>query len=194
MSIAMSLLAILEDAPTYGLHLKKEFEARTGTMWPLNVGQVYGTLARFERDGLVRVLEEGPEGQKVYEITEAGSERLRSWFETPAQALPPARDETVLKLIMAVRQEVVSPQDVIQAERRSAVELLQELTVHKRGDSFDRDPGWAVLLDNLVFQTEARIRWLDDCEARLRRQTLSLALTETRRYSAADHKRSEVSR
>src|SRR5712692_10299795 len=142
MSVAMSLLAILEEAPTYGLRLKNEFEARTGTMWPLNVGQVYSTLGRLERDGLVRVLEERADGQKVYELTDAGLGRLRSWFATPTQMLPPARDELVLKLVMAVGHLGVNLQDVIQAERRGAVELLQELTVLKRG-SLEQDLGWA---------------------------------------------------
>ena len=77
MSIGMSLLAILHQAPAYGMQLKNEFETRTGGMWPLNVGQVYSTLARYERDGLVRVVQEGAEGQKVYELTEAGGERLQ---------------------------------------------------------------------------------------------------------------------
>ena len=170
MSIGMSLLAILQRAPAYGMHLKNEFEARTGAMWPLNVGQVYSTLSRYERDGLVRVVEEGAEGQKVYELTDAGGERLQSWFDTPTKTLPPARDELVLKLVMATGQVGVSSLDVIQAERRSAVELLQELTLLKRKEGPDNDIGWAFLLDSLVFQTEARVRWLDDCEARLRRQ------------------------
>jgi DNA-binding PadR family transcriptional regulator len=170
MSIGMSLLAILQEAPTYGLHIKNEFESRTGAMWPLNVGQVYGTLARYERDGLVRALQEGPEGQKIYEITDAGRERLRSWFEAPMQTLPPARDELVLKLIMALGLPGANPQDVIQAERRSAVELLQELTLLKRNQSSERELSWAVLLESLIFQTEARVRWLDDCETRLQRQ------------------------
>src|SRR5712692_6775529 len=173
MSIGMSLLAILEEAPTYGLRLKNEFEARTGTMWPLNVGQVYSTLGRLERDGLVRVLEHGSEAQKLYEITEAGLEQLRSWFDTPTQMLPPARDELVLKLVMAVGHEGVNLQDVIQAERRGAVELLQELTLLKRKGSLEKDLGWAFLLDSLIFQTEARVRWLDDSEARLHRHGAS---------------------
>ncbi len=169
MSVAMSLLAILEEAPTYGLRLKNEFEARTGTMWPLNVGQVYSTLARLERDGLVRVLEERADGQKLYELTDAGLGRLRSWFDTPTQMLPPARDELVLKLVMAVGHVGVNLQDVIQAERRGAVELLQELTLLKRKGSPQKDLGWAFVLDSLIFQTEARVRWLDDSEARHRR-------------------------
>src|SRR6266581_4918 len=152
MSVAMSLLAILEEAPTYGLHIKNEFEARTGSMWPLNVGQVYSTLGRLERDGLVRVLEQGSDAQKLYEITEAGLVRLRSWFDTPTQMLPPPRDELVLKLVMAVGHEAVNLQDVIQAERKGAVELLQELTLLKRKGSLKNDIGWAFLLDSLIFQ------------------------------------------
>ncbi len=172
MSVAMSLLAILEEAPTYGLRLKNEFEARTGAMWPLNVGQVYTTLGRLERDGLVRVLKQGPEAQKLYEVTEAGLERLRSWFDTPTRMLPPARDELVLKLVMAVDRAGLDLRDVIQAERRGAVELLQELTLLKRKGSTEpgKDLGWAFLLDSLIFQAEARVRWLDDSEARVQRQ------------------------
>src|SRR3954471_23719626 len=102
MSIAMSVLAILEEGPSYGLRLKNEFEDRTAKVWPLNVGQVYTTLRRLERDELVRAAEEGPEAQKLYEITASGLEALRSWFVIPTRMLPPARDELVLKLVMAV--------------------------------------------------------------------------------------------
>ncbi|HEY7281823.1 MAG TPA: PadR family transcriptional regulator [Actinomycetota bacterium] len=169
MSIAMSVLAILEEGPTYGLRLKNAFEDRTAQMWPLNVGQVYSTLRRLERDGLVHGLEEGPEARKRYEITPAGRDALRSWFDTPTRMLPPARDELVLKLVMAVDRDGVHLAEVIQAERRGAVETLQELTLMKRDGSADSDLGWALLLDSLIFQTEARVRWLDDSEARLAR-------------------------
>ena len=194
MSIRMSLLAILEEAPTYGLRLKNEFEARTGTMWPLNVGQVYGTLGRLERDGLVRVLEQGSDAQKVYQVTEAGRGRLHSWFDTPTQMLPPARDELVLKLVMAAGHEGVNLQDVIQAERRGAVELLQELTVLKRKGSLERDLGWAFLLDSLIFQTEARVRWLDDSEARLHRHGSAPVPDEPIRQATTDEETSGVPR
>jgi DNA-binding PadR family transcriptional regulator len=194
MSIAMSLLAILEEGPTYGLRLKNQFETRTGTMWPLNVGQVYTTLGRLERDGLVRVLEEGSDAQKLYEVTEAGLGRLRSWFDTPTRMLPPARDELVLKLVMAVGHEGVKLQDVIQAERRGAVELLQELTLLKRKGSLDKDLGWAFLLDSLIFQTEARVRWLDDSEARLHRHEASSVTHQPSREATTAQEPSGVQR
>ena len=53
MSVKQALLALLEQGPMYGYQLRSEFEERTGATWPLNVGQVYTTLARLERDRLV---------------------------------------------------------------------------------------------------------------------------------------------
>ena len=77
MSIRHALLALLSEGPKYGLQLRQEFEARTGEVWPLNVGQVYTTLQRLERDGLVESddsAEEGP--QKGFHITDEGEAEL----------------------------------------------------------------------------------------------------------------------
>ena len=173
----MSLLAILDGGPSYGLQLRNEFEARTGGVWPLNVGQVYTTLDRLDRDGLVKQLAEpGPEGQKIYKITPAGRRRLKGWFTGPIPPGAPSRDELVLKLIMAASRGTPAAADVIQAERRAAIELLQEYTQLKRNGRSDTELGWLFLLDSLIFQTEARVRWLDACEARL-----------ARAVSASDH-------
>src|SRR5271169_1624074 len=84
MSVPHALLALLSEGPKYGLQLREEFEARTGEVWPLNVGQVYTTLQRLERDGLVESdgsADEGP--QKSYKITEAGDAELADWLRTP---------------------------------------------------------------------------------------------------------------
>ena len=194
MSVGMSVLAILDEGRSYGLRVRNEFEARTGGVWPLNVGQVYATLARLERDGLVRVVGgDGPETQKVYEITGAGREALERWFTAPVVSGPPARDELVLKLVMATAHPSVRPADVIQAERRHGVELLQQYTRLKRDAPSDADIGWLFLLDSLIFQAEARVRWLDACEARLARSA-----APPRRPSPADaapvHEETEVRR
>jgi DNA-binding PadR family transcriptional regulator len=162
----MSILAILVDGPSYGLQLKNEFEARTGSIWPLNVGQVYTTLARLDRDGLVRQRSSGDE--KIYELTAAGRQRLAEWFAHPSGNRAPTRDELVLKLIMAIGRDDVRPNDVIQAERKAAIQELQDYTKLKR-DAGDDDLGWLFVLDSLIFQAEARVRWLDACEARLKR-------------------------
>jgi DNA-binding PadR family transcriptional regulator len=184
MSVGMSLLAILEGSPSYGLNLKNEFEARTGGIWPLNVGQVYTTLGRLQRDGLVRVdSSEASESQKVYALTDEGRRQLDDWFAEPAADGPPSREELVLKLVMVARRHRAEAADVIQAERRSAVQLLQEYTRLKRDAPSDDDLGWLFLLDSLIFAAEARVRWLDACEARL--ATHALPRDESSPSSAA---------
>jgi DNA-binding PadR family transcriptional regulator len=167
MSIAMSLLTLLDQGPSYGLRMKQEFERRTGGVWSLNVGQVYTTLDRLEREGLVRRSDEGSaDRQRLHEITAAGRERLAEWFRRPADRSP-GRDELVLKLVMAAHDSGVDTSTVIQAERRGAVEQLQQYTRLKRDAPGDEDLGWAFLVDSLIFNTEAMVRWLDACEARL---------------------------
>ena len=196
MSVGMSLLAILEEGPTYGLRLKNEFESRTGGVWPLNVGQVYTTLGRLQRDGLVGVQGDyDADSQKSYELTEAGRLRLNEWFEEPSGSGSPSREELVLKLVMVSRRSRADGRRVIQAERRQAVELLQEYTRLKRAAPGDAELGWLFLLDSLIFQTEARVRWLDACEARLQ-SALRDPGDETGQSTldAADAERSGVSR
>ena len=90
-SVRHALLALLSEGPKYGLQLGQEFEARTGEVWPLNMGQVYTTLQRLERDGLVEsddAAEEGP--QKGFRITDTGREELGEWLRTPPDtSVPP---------------------------------------------------------------------------------------------------------
>src|SRR6266566_5854402 len=181
-SIALSVLAILDEGPSYGLQLKNEFEARTGGVWPLNIGQVYTTLDRLERDGLVRpsVARGEPGKQNTYEITEEGRSRLGGWFATDTRAGAPARDGLVLKLVMAASNPGLDVSSVIQTERKGAVQLLQEYTRLKTSDA-SPDLGWTFLLESLIFQTEARVRWLDACEERLARTAPHSAAVPTPR-------------
>ena len=92
MSIRHALLALLSEGPKYGLRLQQEFEERTGEVWPLNVGQVYITLQRLERAGLVESDDEDRAGpQKMFAITKAGRAELAGWLRTPAGDVPPPR-------------------------------------------------------------------------------------------------------
>ena len=86
MSIRHSLLALLQDQPRYGYQLRVEFENRTGSTWPLNIGQVYTTLDRLERDGLVSKDGGDGEGHVVYSITAAGKPRCRAGSRPPWSA------------------------------------------------------------------------------------------------------------
>ncbi|MBB3045391.1 helix-turn-helix transcriptional regulator [Nocardioides sp. LMS-CY] len=175
MSVRQALLALLEEGPRYGYQLRAQFEQRTGATWPLNVGQVYTTLTRLERDGLVEGAGDDGAGHVVYRITEAGSDEVATWFTTPVERAQPPRDELAIKLALAVTVPGVDVGTVIQQQRTATMSALQDYTRLKRraADGQSReDLAWTLVLDSLVFGAEAEIRWLDHCEARLRRAQL----------------------
>src|SRR5688572_27390541 len=120
MSVRHALLALLSEGPKYGLQLRQEFEAKTGEVWPLNVGQVYTTLQRLERDGLVESDDmaevEGP--QKTFQLTTDGAEELQDWLRTPPDDSAPPRDELVIKVLVALTLPEVDVHEVLQVHRR----------------------------------------------------------------------------
>src|SRR5690349_4009607 len=128
MSIRQGLLALLEQGPMYGYQLRAEFETRTGATWPLNVGQVYTTLSRLERDGLVEPAGSDGDGHAVYRITDAGRAEVLTWFSTPVSRTSPPRDELAIKLAMAVTVPGVDVRAVVQGQRSATVRALQEYT------------------------------------------------------------------
>src|SRR6478672_2054834 len=141
MSVRHALLALLSEGSKYGLQLRDEFEHRTGEVWPLNVGQVYTTLQRLERDGLIESDGEEEAGpQKSFRITTDGTSELQAWLRTPPDLSSPPRDELVIKVLVAIRVPGVDVHDVIQTHRRHLVELMQEWTRIKE-DAGDHDVG-----------------------------------------------------
>ena len=170
MSVRHAVLALLTEAPKYGLQLRLEFEARTGEVWPLNVGQVYTTLHRLERDGMVAsddsTEDEGP--QKLFRITAAGHEELARWLRTPPDLSSPPRDELVIKVLVALRAPGVDVHEVIQVHRRYLVELMQQWTRLKQ-DEADVDVGFALVVDAELFRLDSVIRWLDAADGRIKR-------------------------
>jgi DNA-binding PadR family transcriptional regulator len=171
-SVRHALLALLSEGPKYGLQLREEFEARTGEVWPLNVGQVYTTLQRLERDGLAESdggADDGP--QKGYRITAAGAAELDGWLRTPPDLASPPRDELVIKVLVAARLPGADVHAVIQAHRRYLVQLMQQWTRIK--EDGDDDLGLALAVDAELFRLDSVIRWLDAADARIRRVAAS---------------------
>jgi DNA-binding PadR family transcriptional regulator len=187
MSIKHGLLALLERGPMYGYQLRVAFEESTGGTWPLNIGQVYTTLSRLERDDLVRALPENEGGQRPYEITDAGRADLTGWFTTPISRSDRPRDELAIKLALALATPGVDVRSVIQAQRTATMRTLQEYTRLKSGAA-EADLAWRLVLDSMLFQAEAEVRWLDHCEASLARYrpaAAPLAVEEHEREEAA---------
>ena len=169
MSVRHALLALLSEGPKYGLRLREEFEARTGEVWPLNVGQVYMTLQRLERDGLVRSDGTGEDGpQKGYRITPEGELELASWLRTPPDLSSPPRDELVMKVLVAIHVPSADVYVVIQAHRRYLVELMQQWTRIREEDT-GGDLNMSLAIDAELFRLDSVVRWLDAAEARVNR-------------------------
>ena len=175
MSIRNGLLALLSDGPEYGFALKKQFEERTAELWPLNVGQVYTTLGRLVRDGLVDEVTAaggsgssagGDAGQREYRLTEPGREELAAWIRSPRPRDVPDRDELVIKIVLAEGLDGVDLLDVVDEQRAVSTEALQRLTRQKAAID-PSDIGRVLALDAVILQVEAELRWLDLCEARV---------------------------
>jgi DNA-binding PadR family transcriptional regulator len=170
MSVPHALLALLSEGPKYGLRLQNEFESRTGEVWPLNVGQVYTTLQRLERDGLVETDGEGERSQKRYRITSAGERELAAWLRTPPELVPPPRDELVIKVLVALQIPGIDIHELLQVHRRYVVEVMQRYTRIK-AEAAEDDVALALVADAELFRLEAIVRWLDAADVRLKQRT-----------------------
>ena len=185
MSVKHGLLALLQRGSRYGYQLRTEFEHATGGTWPLNIGQVYTTLTRLERDGLVRALPESDGGQRPYEITDDGRIEVALWFASPISQNDRPRDELAIKLALALTTPGVDVRAVVQTQRTATMRMLQEYTRLKSTATAPGDLAWRLVLDAMVFRAEAEVRWLDHCESSLVRyapvaEDTSTAKTRTR--------------
>jgi DNA-binding PadR family transcriptional regulator len=167
MSFRYGVLALLAEEPRHGYELKTEFEARTAGSWTINIGQVYTTLQRLERDGLVEPLT-GDRDRRDYRITDAGHRQLERWFADPVVADAPQRDELMIKVLLAVATADVDVTDLIQRQRTATIEQLQGYT-RRKAKADENDLPFLVMLDALIYRSEADIRWLDACDARIRK-------------------------
>ena len=169
MSVRHAMLALLSEGPKYGLQLREEFEARTGEIWPLNVGQVYTTLQRLERDGLVESDGSGEAGpQKGFRITAEGEQELARWLRMPPDLSSPPRDELVMKVLVALHVPSADVYELIQAHRRYLVELMQRWTRIKEDDT-GSDLNMLLAVDAELFRLDAVVRWLDAAVSRVKR-------------------------
>ena len=191
MSVRHALLALLHEGPKYGLQLRQEFEAGTGEVWPLNVGQVYTTLQRLERDGLVEAedADEGP--QRAYRLTAEGAVELDEWLRTPPDMSSPPRDELVIKVLVALRLTDVDVVDLVQVHRRQLIELMQEYTRLKE-DATDADIGLSLVVDSELFRLDSLVRWLDTVEGRIKRLPAPLPAAAAKPKSTPERLRRRV--
>jgi DNA-binding PadR family transcriptional regulator len=168
------LLALLAKAPAHGYELKVALEETFGNAWPpVNIGQIYTTLSRLERDGLVRsvlVAQEHRPDKKVYELTEEGLTEYRTWIATPIVG-PRLRDDLFLKLILVQSprfDEDNNPRVLIERQRRAILQSLRELNDLAARQNGAGNPGALLLIEGAILHLQADIQWLDLCESRLK--------------------------
>lgn len=167
MSIGHALLGLLESGPRHGYDLKRAFDERFGHDRPLHYGQVYSTMSRLLKNGLVEVdaIEpgEGPE-RKRYAITEAGVTDVRHWLETPEKPEPYLQSTLYTKVVLALLTERDAA-GVLDVQRSEHLRLMRTLTERKRtGDFADQ-----LICDHALFHLEADLRWLELTAERLDR-------------------------
>jgi DNA-binding PadR family transcriptional regulator len=189
MGVREGLLALLTAGPKHGYQLRQEFESATAGVWPLNIGQVYTTLDRLQRDGLIEAVDDatpaaepGTGGKAAerrrYRLTRAGRDELGDWFSAGPDPAP-HREPTVIKVLVALHTEGVDVRQVIDVQRQALLAHLAEQQRARRkaiadaeqtaDDADDRASATdaistLMVFDALVTRTEADLRWLDLCD------------------------------
>jgi DNA-binding PadR family transcriptional regulator len=159
------VLALLAKEPSHGYQLRARLRQALGPLGDaMNDGQIYVTLTRLEKAGLVTCeqaagLADRPD-RKVYALTAAGQQRVAGWFAEVAWPRPDLA-EFHLKLIAAAAGPA-DPVSIVDAQRR---ELLRRLRDAQRAAMAepDRSPA-ALLLEGIVLRLQADLRWLEACE------------------------------
>jgi len=168
MSIKYAILGMLAHGPLHGYELKAAYEEDLVPATQLNYGQVYTTLERLGRDGLVAhevVSQTERPDKKVYALTEGGRKELKEWLSTPSALDLDLRNETFLKLMLARRLEGADPLEVLDVERRACFERLHEVTqARARADKTKATAQTILLLDLAMLRLEAFMKWLERCE------------------------------
>ncbi|WP_190086360.1 PadR family transcriptional regulator [Streptomyces longisporoflavus] len=165
MSIGHTLLGLLESGPRHGYDLKRTFDEKFGHDKPLHYGQVYSTMSRLLKNGLVEVdgieTEGGPE-RKRYAITDAGITDVETWLATPEKPEPYLQSTLYTKVVLALLTDR-DASEMLDSQRAEHLRLMRILTDRKRkGDLADQ-----LICDHALFHLEADLRWLELAAARL---------------------------
>jgi len=165
MSVPLTLLGLLERAPSHGYDLKRDYDVFFGRGKPLSFGQVYATLGRLARDGKVLISEvepgEGPE-RKRYIITERGATEVGTWLTEPVEAEPHLQTVLFAKVVLALMLGRPAEQ-YLDTQRGAHLQRMRELTeIRRTGGLVD-----ALLADHGLFHLEADLRWIELTAARL---------------------------
>lgn len=160
MSVKHALLGLMYNQPCYGYELKVSFDNLVFNQWPLNTGQIYTTLDRLVRDGLVMPSGEDENDRKQYEITEKGVDELHRWLLEPVERSL-IKDEFTFKVLCANKIDFRDKTDMAMKQRERILNHLHTLTniKHQLGD--DKNEDIHLLLDGGILHLEADLKWIE---------------------------------
>lgn len=164
MSLRFGILGLLAEEPLHGYQVKQRFEDLLGGTWEVNIGQVYQTLQRLERDGLVEATgDRGDRGRQAYEATPSGRAALREWLDDPESQPQLLREEVYVKLLLLARGGNGSLDALINRQRRLYLQRLRDLSDQQRLAERRGNRELALLFKAGQLHTEADLKWLDAC-------------------------------
>jgi DNA-binding PadR family transcriptional regulator len=165
--VPLTLLGLLEREPSHGYDLKREYDVHFGRGRPLPYGQVYATLARLARDGMVVAGTSEPGAgpdRRRYAITDQGTATVEAWLADPVQPEPHLQTVLFAKVTLALLLGR-SAEQYLDVQRAAHLQRMRELTEVRR----TADVVEALLADHGLFHLEADLRWIDLTAARLQR-------------------------
>ena len=160
-------LALLSGDRAHGYELKQSLEQEFGDLLPaLNAGQIYTTLARLERDGLVvgQAVPGDTRGKRVYELTEAGRAALADWIELPVSGRR-LKDEFFMKFVVVASAQLGQPRQLIDGQRREYLQSLRDLNAVLEANG--KGPTAELLVEGAILHLKADLEWLELIEKRL---------------------------
>ncbi|MFI6599904.1 PadR family transcriptional regulator [Nonomuraea sp. NPDC050536] len=162
----LHLLALLAKEPAHGYELKQALEQTFGNAYPSpNIGQIYVTLSRLEKDGLVRAVDveqSNRPNKKVYYLTVKGRDLLEQWVDEPTEG-PRVRDEFFMKLVLAPLTGIADRMALINRQRRHYLSIMGDLNdLMGRTDPDDRVA--ALLIEGAMLHLQADLDWLQRCQ------------------------------
>jgi DNA-binding PadR family transcriptional regulator len=171
MSLRHGVLGLLAEQPLHGYQVRNRFEGMLGGTWEVNIGQVYSTLQRLERDGMVRTVgSRGDRGKLVYELTEAGRRELEAWLAEPDSGPQQVRQEIYVKLLLAARAGDGALPELLSKQKRAYLQRLRDVAVLEERARREGRDNLALLLRGALLHTEADLKlveeWVEDGKSR----------------------------
>jgi DNA-binding PadR family transcriptional regulator len=164
MSLKFGILGLLADRPLHGYQVKQSFEDLLGGTWEVNIGQVYQTLQRLERDGLVQATgDRGDRGRQAYGVTDAGRAAFAEWLGDPEHQPQVLREEVYIKLALLGRHADGRLEQVLDDQRGVYLQRLRDLADQERAARVAGRTELSLLFKGAQLHTEADLKWLDAC-------------------------------